>query len=59
MLEVIMTNLEKAKEQQASAASAAPSSGLVSERIFAMMKVYLARGEGKALIPKVNSVFWF
>lgn len=59
MMEIIMTNLEKAKEQQATAAPAAPASGLVSENIFNMMKVYLARGEGKPLIPKVNAVFGF
>lgn len=47
-----MTNLENVKNQ-VSAAPAAPKSGLVSEGIFDMMKVYLARGEGKALIPKV------
>jgi len=60
MMEVIMTNLEKVKEEEANApAVAPPSSGLVSESIFAMMKVYLARGEGKHLIPKVKSVFGF
>ena len=58
MMEVIMTNLEKVKEQ-AAAAPAVPSSGLVSETIFAMMKEYLRRGEGKGLITKVNSVFGF
>lgn len=60
MMEIIMTNLEKVKEDEAKApAVAAPSSGLVSESIFSMMKVYLARGEGKHLIPKVKAVFGF
>jgi 3-hydroxyacyl-CoA dehydrogenase/3a,7a,12a-trihydroxy-5b-cholest-24-enoyl-CoA hydratase len=55
-LEIIMNNLDKVK----SAAPAAPvSSGLKSEGIFAMMKEFLARGEGKKLIPKVSSVFCF
>lgn len=53
-----MTNLEKEKEQ-AAAAPATPKSGLVSEQIFDMMKVFLGRGEGKHLIPKVKSVFGF
>lgn len=35
-----MTNLEKVKEE-ATAAPAAPKSGLVSEQIFDMMKVFL------------------
>jgi 3-hydroxyacyl-CoA dehydrogenase/3a,7a,12a-trihydroxy-5b-cholest-24-enoyl-CoA hydratase len=58
LMEIIMTNLEKVKDQ-ASAAPAVPKSGLVSEGIFDMMKEYLRRGEGKPLIPKVNSVFGF
>lgn len=58
MMEIIMTNLEKQKEQ-AAAAPAAPKSGLVSEQIFSMMKEFLARGEGKPLIPKVKAVFGF
>jgi 3-hydroxyacyl-CoA dehydrogenase/3a,7a,12a-trihydroxy-5b-cholest-24-enoyl-CoA hydratase len=58
MMELIMTNLEKVKEEKASAPSA-PKSGLVSEQIFDMMKVFLGRGEGKHLIPKVNAVFSF
>lgn len=33
--------------------------GLKSENIFEMMRVYLARGEGKALIPKVAAVYVF
>lgn len=56
-----MNNLEKAKAEQASSGGAAATagSGLVSEKIFAMMKEYLARGEGKPLIPKVKSVYGF
>ena len=53
-----MTNLENEKNQ-VSAAPAAPKSGLISEGIFNMMKEYLARGEGKALVPKVKAVFSF
>ena len=59
MMEVIMTNLENVKNQKPAAAPAAPASGLVSETIFNMMKVFLARCEGKPLIPKVNAVFGF
>lgn len=54
-----MTNLEKEKENAASGASAKPSTGLVSEKIFNMMKVYLGRGEGKALPKKVGAVLGF
>jgi len=62
MMEVIMNNLEKEKENAAKATTAAPAqpkSGLISETIFAMMKEFLARGEGKHLISKVNAVFGF
>lgn len=61
MMELIMTNLEKVKEQKAAqgSAPAAPKSGLASEGIFDMMKVYLGKGEGKHLIPKVKAVFGF
>ena len=49
-----MTNLEKAKEEEEKAAAAAKSSsGLASEGIFSMMKIFLEKGEGKAMIPKV------
>lgn len=62
----VMTNIEK--KQQAKAAKAAAGgaaaassggSGLKSEKIFAMMAAYLAGGHGKALIPKVDSIFGF
>mgnify|MGYP003706693321 CR=1 FL=1 len=58
-LEIIMNNMEKAKEQAAATPAAQPSSGLKAEGIFSMMKEFLARGEGKALIPKVSAVFGF
>ena len=60
-MEIIMTNVEKEKEAAANApaASSAPKTGLVSEKIFDLMKIFLARGEGKHLIPKVKSVFGF
>jgi len=57
-LEIIMNNLEKA-QSEAPKPAAQPSSGLKSEGIFNMMSVYLERGEGKKLIPKVSSVFGF
>jgi hypothetical protein len=59
MMEIIMTNLEAEKDSASSAAKAQPSSGLISEKIFQMMKVYLGRGEGKHLPKKVNAVFGF
>ena len=61
MMEVVMNNLEKAKEQAAAAqaAPATPSTGLESELIFNMMKNFLARGEGTEIIKKVNAVFGF
>lgn len=62
-MEIIMTNFEKEKEAAAKAPSAAtasaPKTGLISEKIFDLMKTFLARGEGKHLIPKVKSVFGF
>jgi 3-hydroxyacyl-CoA dehydrogenase/3a,7a,12a-trihydroxy-5b-cholest-24-enoyl-CoA hydratase len=42
-----------------SSASSGASSGLKSEKIFDMMRVFLDRGEGKALIPKVAAVYNF
>lgn len=58
-MEIIMNNLEKAKEEAQAPATAAPASGLVSETIFKMMQVYLDKGEGKDLVPKVQAVFGF
>ncbi len=62
-MEIIMTNFEKEKEAAAKAPTAvttsAPKTGLISEKIFDLMKTFLARGEGKHLIPKVKSVFGF
>ena len=54
-----MTNLEEEANKPKESAPAKPSSGLVSEGIFNMMKVFLDRGEGKHLISKVNSIFGF
>ena len=50
-----MNNAEKAKEQASAGAgdSGSSGSGLKSEKIFNMMSVYLARGEGKAEVAKV------
>lgn len=61
MMAIIMNNVEAAKEAAAAKATAPPTpkSGLVSESIFAMMDVFLQRGEGKPLIPKVNAIFGF
>ena len=36
-----------------------PKSDLKSENIFELMRVFLARGEGKTLIPKVSAVYVF
>lgn len=59
---VIMGNVEAEKERAEAAAKAAPatpSSGMISEKIFAMMQAYLAQGHGKDLIPKVKAVLGF
>lgn len=55
VLQKIMNNAEKAKEQASAGAgdSGSSGSGLKSEKIFNMMSVYLARGEGKAEVAKV------
>lgn len=50
----------KAVAPPAAPATPAPAStGLKSEGIFQMMSVFLQRGEGKPLIPKVSAVFGF
>ena len=59
-----MNNLENIKAAKAKGASAPASvagsgSGLKSEKIFNMMAVYLGRGEGKAVVGNVQSVFAF
>lgn len=58
-----MTNFEKVKEEQekakATAAAAKPSSGMVSEAIFAMMGNYLDQGHGAEIVKKVNAVLGF
>ena len=53
-----MENIKKAKGSATSSPAAGggsggSSSGLKSEKIFNMMSVYLARGEGKAEVEKV------
>jgi 3-hydroxyacyl-CoA dehydrogenase/3a,7a,12a-trihydroxy-5b-cholest-24-enoyl-CoA hydratase len=57
-LEVMMNHAEKIKNAKP-AAAAKVSTGLKSEAIFAMMKEYLARGEGKSQVGKVSAVFSF
>jgi putative sterol carrier protein len=59
MMEVIMNNLEKMKTAAPAQAAAPASTGLKSEGIFQMMSVFLQRGEGQKLIPKVSAVFGF
>lgn len=61
MMETIMTNIEKAKEAEAAAATAAPAnkSGLASEGIFNMMGAYLDAGHGKEAVAKVKAVLGF
>eukprot|EP00356_Strombidium_inclinatum_P009102 CAMPEP_0170488198 /NCGR_PEP_ID=MMETSP0208-20121228/6809_1 /TAXON_ID=197538 /ORGANISM="Strombidium inclinatum, Strain S3" /LENGTH=454 /DNA_ID=CAMNT_0010762703 /DNA_START=29 /DNA_END=1393 /DNA_ORIENTATION=- len=66
MLEIVMNNLDNIKEAAAKEAAAAPAggsftnkSGLVSETIFEIMKIFLERGEGKDLIAKVGAVYGF
>jgi len=75
MMEVIMNNLEAAKEAEEAAAASAPAggaatggaaivipkneSGLASETIFNMMGAYCAMGEGKEAVKKANAVFGF
>ena len=62
-----MNNIEAKQQAKAAAAAAKPAagaaaaggSGLKSEGIFAMMSAYLEGGHGKALIPKVDSIFGF
>lgn len=61
MMEIIMTNIEKAKEAEAAAAVAAPvnKSGLASEGIFAMMGAYLDGGHGGDAVAKAKAVLGF
>jgi len=61
----VMTNIEAKEQKKAAAAAAKPvaaaasGSGMKSEGIFNMMSAYLDGGHGKALIPKVDSIFAF
>lgn len=67
MMEVIMVNLEKQKEEAEAAAKAAAKpaaapvnkSGLASENIFNLMSAFLAGGHGADIIKKVNGTFGF
>ena len=68
MMETVMNNIEKAKEEEEAAAAkaasggggaaveAGPGTGSEAEKIFNMMGVFLARGEGKHLMEKVNGI---
>ena len=60
----VMNNLDalkaakgKSAASPAAASGAGAGSGMKSEKIFNMMAVYLSRGEGKAEVEKVQSVF--
>jgi len=62
LLELVMTNLENLKNNSAPASGGSTftnESGLISESIFEIMKIFLERGEGKHLPPKINAVFGF
>ncbi len=47
------------KKVEAAPVTASSSGSLKSDEIFGMMASYLAKGEGKALIPKVAAIFGF
>lgn len=49
-----MDNIEKSSK---AAASKTAGADLKSNEIFAMMGDFLAKGEGKEVIPKVQAVF--
>jgi 3-hydroxyacyl-CoA dehydrogenase/3a,7a,12a-trihydroxy-5b-cholest-24-enoyl-CoA hydratase len=57
----ISANLERIEENKAKLAKpvAQPAGGLKADQIFTLMRVYLDRGEGKALVPKVQSIYAF
>jgi len=54
----VMSNLEAAKKGGMGSNKTA-NEKLKADDIFNMMKVFLAKGEGKALIPKVGAIFGF
>lgn len=55
-----MKQKEAKKSAPATASTGAASgSALKSDEIFGMMATYLAGGNGKDLIPKVNAIFGF
>jgi len=56
MNEIIMTNITPGEEP---APQEAPKSDLKSDEIFGMMASYLAKGEGKALIPQLSAIYGF
>lgn len=51
--------LQASSKPAATTVAPASSGPLNSAKVFGMMKVYLDRGEGKHLIPKVAAVFGF
>jgi hypothetical protein len=53
-LSILMDNIEKSSK---AAASKTAGADLKSNEIFAMMGDFLAKGEGKEVIPKVQAVF--
>ena len=53
-LSILMDNIEKARSVSGTKTAGAD---LKSNEIFAMMGEFLAKGEGKEIIPKVASVF--
>jgi 3-hydroxyacyl-CoA dehydrogenase/3a,7a,12a-trihydroxy-5b-cholest-24-enoyl-CoA hydratase len=66
LMSKIMVNIEAATQKREEAAKKAlaaatpqSSSNLKSDEIFGMMRVFLERGEGKPLIPKVAAIFGF
>ena len=50
---------EKKQVATPTATTSTPGADLKSDEIFGMMAAYLAKGEGKPLIPKVAAVFGF
>ena len=57
MMSKVMTILSAPAPEAPKASPSTPA--LKADEIFGMMATYLARGEGKALIPKVSAVFGF
>ena len=57
-IEAVNAKAQAAKSQPQGGAAATGSS-LKADQIFGMMRVFLERGEGKHLIPKVGAIFGF